>query len=90
MAMSGKSELEKVIARIESGIKSGDARDPKKKAELVKLLRQLKAGVKKEDHGPLDDLISALEESAMGLEASHPTLTAYLGHVSRLLASIGI
>lgn len=88
--MADKKELERLIASIETAIKNGHAADPAKKAQVIEQLRQLKAGVKAHDHGPLDDLISALESSAVGLEASHPTLTAYLDRASRLLASIGI
>ncbi len=88
--MPDKKELERTIAKIEAAIKAGQASDPKKRAELISLLRELKAGIRQEDQGPLEDLITALEDSAVGLEASHPTLTAYLNHASRLLASIGI
>lgn len=88
--MADKSELERTIAKIEAAIKEGHASDPKKKARLIELLHELKAGVRKEEHGPLDALIAALEKSAAGLETSHPALTAFVDHVSRLLASMGI
>ncbi|MDX6769758.1 MAG: hypothetical protein SF051_09520 [Elusimicrobiota bacterium] len=88
--MADKKELERLITSIEAAIKDGHASDPAKKAQVIASLRQLKAGIRAEDHGPLDDLITALESSAVGLEASHPTLTAYLDRASRLLASIGI
>lgn len=90
MVMADKKQLESTIAKIEAAIKDGHASDPKKKAELIRLLRILKASVRAEDHGPLEDLIQALEKSAVGLEASHPVFAAYLDHASRLLASIGI
>lgn len=88
--MTDKKAVEQTLAKIEAAIKGGHASDPKKKAELIGLLRQLKAGIRQEDSGPLDDLIEALEESAVGLEASHPTFAAYLDYATRLLASIGI
>ncbi len=88
--MADNKNLRLLITEIENAIKSGAAADPAKKGEIIGLLRQLKAGVQAHDHGPLDDLITALESSAAGLEASHPTFTAYLDRASRLLASIGI
>jgi hypothetical protein len=88
--MADNKSLRLIISEIETAIKNGHASDSAKKAEIIGLLRQLKAGVQAHDHGPVDDLISALEGSAVGLEASHPTLTAYLDRASRLLASIGI
>lgn len=88
--MAAKKDLETLLARIEAAVKAGDACDIKKKPALVRDLHALKAGLKKELHGPLDDLLDALEEDKVGLEASHPVFTAFLGHASRLLASIGI
>ena len=88
--MAGKKDLEALVARIEAAVKAGGASDPKKKASLVRDLRELKAGLKEELHGPLDDLLAALEEDAVGLEAKHPAFVAFLDHTSRLLASIGI
>ena len=88
--MTDKKALEQPIAKIEAAIKSGQAADPKKRAELIALLRELKDGIRQEDHGPLEDLIQALEQSAVGLDASPPTFTAFLDHASRLLLSIGL
>ena len=90
LIMADKKALELALAKIEAAIKDGHAFDPKKKAALIGLLRELKTGIRSEDHGPLEDLIAALEKSAVGLEASHPTFTAFLDHAARLLASIGI
>lgn len=88
--MAAKKDLEALLARVEAAVKSGDGADPKKRAALVRDLRELKAGLKEELHGPLDDLLQALEEDAVGLEAKHPAFVRFLDHASRLLASIGI
>jgi hypothetical protein len=88
--MAAKKDLEALLARVEAAVKAGDAGDPKKKAALVRDLRELKAGLKKELHGPLDELLQAVEEDAVGLEAKHPAFVRFLDHASRLLASIGI
>lgn len=88
--MADKKDLEALVRRIEAAVKAGHAADPKKKAALARDLRELKSGLKAELHGPLDDLLDLVEADAVGLEASHPTFTAFIGHVSRLLASIGI
>ena len=53
-------------------------------------VRRATDGLKAELHGPLDELLDALEEDAVGLEATHPTVAKALEHATRLLASIGI
>lgn len=88
--MAAKKDLEALLARIEAAVKAGDACDIKKKPALVRDIRELKAGLKEELHGPLDDMIQAVEEDAVGLEAKHPAFVRFLDHATRLLASIGI
>lgn len=88
--MADKKDVQRSLARLEAALKRGDAADPKKKAELIRLVRELKAEIRADEHGPLDELLHHLDRSAVGLETSHPALTAVLDHISRLLASIGI
>jgi hypothetical protein len=50
--MAAKKDLEALLARIEAAVKAGDACDLKKKPALIRDIRELKAGLKEELHGP--------------------------------------
>jgi hypothetical protein len=86
------SMTEETIAKIEAAIRGARAADHKDKAELIRLLEQLKTELKREKRS--GDAITAVEEklteTAAGFEASHPQVTNAVNEIATLLASIGI
>ena len=95
-ALSGSgynhSVIDKTLAKIEAAIMQVRTADPKNKAELIRLLEQLKSELPREQRS--DDLLRSASEglkaSAVEFEATHPKLAPIINEVCALLASIGV
>ena len=83
---------QQTLAKIEAAIMGAHKVDHKKKAELVGLLEQLRAELKKEKHSPdlIESVNEKLTETATGVQSDHPQLAALVNDVSLMLAKIGI
>lgn len=83
---------QQTLAKIEAAILGARKVDHKKKAELIGLLEQLRAELRKESHSPhlVESAGEKLTEAAAGVQAEHPQLAALVNDVSLMLAKIGI
>ena len=83
--------IKETVKKIEAAIRETQASGPKNKAELIKLLEQLKRELKEEMRSHvLAAVDEELREAAIEFDTAHPKLGAVLGEVSMLLAKIGI
>ncbi|MBI4061902.1 MAG: DUF4404 family protein [Elusimicrobia bacterium] len=84
--------IEETVAKIESAIREARIADPRNKAELIALLEELKAEVRREKRSKdmLDEAGARLREAALEFETTHPKLAAVVEEISMTLAKIGI
>lgn len=84
--------IEDTLAKLEGSIKTLKGADPKKKAELKKLVAALKTELRRQSAARKASAakIESLEDSIRGLGASHPQLVTTLDGICRELAAIGI
>jgi mRNA-degrading endonuclease YafQ of YafQ-DinJ toxin-antitoxin module len=80
--------IDETVKKLELAIKHARTA---KKAELIKLLEEVKREVQAEKRSHiLKAADEDLREAAIEFDAAHPQLGAVLGEVSMLLAKIGI
>ena len=83
--------IDETVKKIEAAIKQAHSADPTNKADLIRLLEQLKGELQKEKRSHvLKAVDDDLRDAAIVFDVSHPTLAAVVGEVSMLLSKIGI
>lgn len=83
--------VEETLRKIEAAIKGAQTSGPADKAELIRLLEQLKSELRAQKRSDLlGSLEDQLSERAAALEATHPATAKLVNEVCSLLASIGI